>query len=411
MEYRTMKTKLHDWKATLAAGFTALALVPAFGHHTNETISGYQQVNLVSDVASNAPATDPRLVNPWGILVGEEAVWVNDNGPGLTTAYGPFGQIFDFAINIPSPVATNTGTPSGLVFNPTRHFVFTNGTSQAPATFLMATEDGTITAWNHDVNESNAVIVVDNSASNAVYKGLAIARLTNGAPQLYAANFHAGVVDVFDAQFNYVQSFTDTSAPTNFAPFNIKNINGQLFVTFALQKLPDMHDDQAGPSNGVIDVFAPDGTMVRQFASQGALNSPWGMAVAPGGFGEFAHALLVGNFGDGFINAFDLETGNPLGHLTNADGSDLVISNLWGLAFAEEAPADRNDHEDEGGDGDDAHNGHHGHEKRGHHGNPGHPEFGREGPRLYFTAGINGEADGLFGYVVRVPGPRSQRHD
>jgi uncharacterized protein (TIGR03118 family) len=353
----------------------ALAVLPAVSHASlTSTNQAYTEVDLVSDISSNAPNTDARLVNPWGLLVGPGVEWVNDNGTGLTTVYGAFGFPLSFDINIPAPDGTNAGTPSGLVFNDTWQFVITNNAStngprHAPAALLMATEDGTIAAWNLFVTGSNAVLAVDNSPSGAVYKGLAIARLTNGAPQLYAANFHAGTVDVFDRHFQYVQSFTDTNVPAGFAPFNIKNIGGKLFVTFALQD-GAAHDDVAGPGNGYIDVFNPDGTLVRRFASQGALNSPWGMALAPWNFGPFSHALLVGNFGDGHINAYDLATGNLLGHLTHPDGTDVVIDGLWGLGFAWELPC-------------------------------GFGDFDNSA-RLYFTAGPNHEADGLFGFIRSV---------
>ncbi len=362
-----MKRNLVHSNATLIVGLLALAGATLTARAFTNMNSGYVEVKLVSDIPTNALRTDPRLVNPWGLVAGPAAVWVNDNGPGLTTAYSPFGGVFPFAINIPGPGGMGSGTPSGLILNDTFQFAVTNGTNHARSVFLMSTEDGAIAAVNFFVTGSNAVLVVDRSASGAVYKGLAIGRQTNGAPQLYAANFHANAVDVFDGGFNYVSSFTDTNLPALFAPFNIKNIGGKLFVTYAMQKLPDLHDDQAGPGNGYIDVFAPDGRLLNRFASQGPLNSPWGMAVAPWNFGPFSHALLVGNFGDGHINAYNLSTGSLLGHLTQPDGSDLVIDGLWGLDFQPQAV------------------------------------FGWfeqfESPRLYFTAGINGEADGLIGLV------------
>ncbi len=373
-----MRTTLNPCTGVFFAGILALAVLPAVSRASlTSTNQGYTEVDLVSDTSSNAPNTDARLVNPWGLVVGPGVEWVNDNGTGLATVYGAFGFPLSFAINIPAPGGTNAGTPSGLVFNDTWQFVITNDAStncarRAPAALLMATEDGTIAAWNFFVSGSNAVLAVDHSTSSAVYKGLAIARLTNGAPQLYAANFRAGKVDVFDGHFQYVQSFTDTNVPAGFAPFNIKNIGGKLFVTFAMQDAA-AHDDVAGPGNGYIDVFNPDGTLVRRFASQGALNSPWGMALAPWNFGPFSHALLVGNFGDGHINAYDLATGNLLGLLTHPDGTDVVIDGLWGLGFAWELPF--------AGGLDDS-------------------RF--SSPRLYFTAGPNHEADGLFGFIRSV---------
>jgi uncharacterized protein (TIGR03118 family) len=362
-----MRTTLNPCIEVFFAGILSLAVLPAVSRASlTSTNQGYTEVDLVSDIPGTANNTGARLVNPWGLVVGPGLEWVNYNGTGLTTVYGAFGFPLSFAINIPAPGGTNAGTPSGLVFNDTWQFVITNGPRHAPAALLMATEDGTIAAWNFFVTGSNAVLAVDHSASGAVYKGLAIARLTRGAPQLYAANFHAGTVDVFDRHFQYVQSFTDTNLPAGFAPFNIKNLGGKLFVTFALQKT-GTHDDQASPGNGYIDVFNPDGTRVRRFASQGALNSPWGMALAPWNFGPFSHALLVGNFGDGHINAYDLATGNRLGPLTHPDGTDLAINGLWALGFAWELPCAFGDFDNSA--------------------------------RLYFTAGVNDEADGRFGFV------------
>ncbi len=233
----------------------------------------------------------------------------------------------------------------------------------------MATEDGTLAAWNHVVNGTNAAIIMDKSGSGAVYKGLDLIRGPAGKPQIYAANFHVGVVDVFDGNFQYVSSFTDSNLPPNFAPFNVHNILGYVMVSFALQKLPDAHDDQAGPGNGFIDIFDTDGTFLRRFAAQGALNSPWGMAVAPQNFGKFSEALLVGNFGDGKINAYDLLTGKWLGNLTRVNGNDLVIDGLWGITFQRSSWDDRRDF---------------------------------AVPRLYFAAGLNDEADGLMGFIRPV---------
>jgi len=343
----------------LAAGCLALAATTT----ARATIkTNYTEIDLVSDVVSGAAHLDPRLINPWGLVVGGFGEWVADNGSSLVTAYSPSCSSLGYAINVPGPGGPATGTPTGLAANETRGFIITNGLKHARAVLLMATEDGTIAGWNHKVTSSNAVIVIDNSGSGAVYKGLAIAHMTNGAARLYAANFNAGQVDVFDDHFQPVGSFTDTNLPAGFAPFNIKNIHGKLFVTFALQD-GSAHDDIPGPGNGFVDIFTPDGTLEQELISQGALNSPWGLALAPPMLGRFRNALLVGNFGDGKINAYDPVTGNLLGHMTAPNGSDLVIDGLWALAF--------------------------------------NPVTGR----LYFTAGINGEADGLFGYIrVSQPG-------
>jgi len=359
-----MKRKLSQFYPLFAAGSLMLAAFPALADHSSHNNPGYLQFNLVSDNATNGLRADSRLLNPWGLVAGPGSIWVNDNHSGLTTVYNPSGRTSDFAINVPA-LGGGPGAPTGLVFNDTSKFVITNGNRHDESTFLMATEDGTITAWSQRVSGSDATIVA--TVSNAVYKGLAIARDTNGAPLIYAANFHAGVVDVFDGQFQYVSSFTDSNLPPNFAPFNIRNIRGKLFVTFALQKLPDAEDDQAGPGNGYVDIFDTDGTLLRRFASEGVLNSPWGLAVAPRNFGKFSRALLVGNFGDGAINAFDLLTGKSLGPLTQPNGDPLVIPGLWALSFERDEVFERD------------------------------CEF--DAQRLYFTAGPNDEEDGLFGFI------------
>ena len=361
-----MKIKLVQNCGIIAVGCLALLPGTLLAQEKKTQPTGYIQQNLVSDVVSNAAQLDPLLVNPWGIVAGEKTVWVNDNGTGLTTAYGPLGKTNAFAIHVPAP-GGGAGAPSGLVFNDTGKFVISNATKHAASTFLIATENGTIVAWNQKITGSNGVIVVDNSNSGAVYKGLAIARDTNGTPHLYAANFHAGVVDVFDTNFHYEHSFTDGELPDGYAPFNVRRIHGQLFVAFALQKLPELKDDQAGPGNGYVDIFDKDGTLLRRFASGGALNSPWGMAYAPARFGKFSNSLLIGNFGDGTINSYNILTGKFLGTLSDPAGNPIVIPGLWGLTFEREPKEDH--------------------------------ECDFAAARLYFTAGINDEADGLFGVI------------
>lgn len=362
--HNSMNSRFNQLHTMFTASALMLATIPALADHGSRNNPGYLQFNLVSDIATNANRSDPRLLNAWGLVAAPNSVWVNDNHSGLTTVYNPSGRTSDFAINVPAP-GGGAGAPTGLIFNDTAKFAITNGGRIDESTFLMATEDGTITAWSQKISGSDAVIVA--SRAGAVYKGLAIARETNGVPQLYAANFHAGVVDVFDGQFQYVSSFTDSNLPPNFAPFNIRNIRGRLFVTFALQKLPDAMDDQAGPGNGYVDIFDSDGTLLRRFASQGVLDSPWGLAVAPRNFGKFSRALLVGNFGDGTINAFDLLTGKSLGPLTQPNGDPMVIPGLWAISFERDEVFDRD------------------------------CEF--DAQRLYFTAGPNDEEDGLFGYI------------
>jgi uncharacterized protein (TIGR03118 family) len=360
--------KTNSGVSLLAAGFLALSLSPLTAQFPwGSTNAVYSKTNLVADTAGVAPRIDPRLVNPWGILAIPQGVWVNNNHSGLTAGYGANGAFTKFAIHIPAP-GGGDGAPTGLIYNDSNQFVITNKSKHGPATFLMATEDGTITAWNQSFSGSNAVIVVDRSGQ-AIYKGLAIQRDTNGTPRIYTANFHGNAVEVFDSHFNLVNSFTDPNVPTNFAPFNVATVHGKLFVSFALQKLPDAEDDQSGPGNGYIDIFDTDGTLLRRFASEGVLNSPWAMVEAPNRFGKFSSALLVGNFGDGTINAFDLITGKSLGALSDAQGNAIIIDGLWGLAFNRQRSGGRWDFDAE---------------------------------RLYFTAGPNDEENGLLGYIKSV---------
>jgi uncharacterized protein (TIGR03118 family) len=331
---------------------------------------GYQQTNLVSDIPNLARHTDPNLVNPWGITASPDGhLRISDNGTGLSTVYTSNGTALPQVLTIPPPVGSPPGTtaaPTGNVLNTTSDFVIGSGHRARPSTFIFATEDGTLSAWNPDVNRTNAILTVDKSASGAVFKGLALGRNAQGN-FLFTTDFHNGTVNVFNKNFQQVKlagSFIDPLLPPppigspGFAPFGIANIGGNLFVTYALQK-PGQHDDQAGPGNGFVDVFNTNGNLLRRFASHGTLNSPWGMTVAPDDFGRFSNALLIGNFGDGRISAFNRTTGTFLGQLSNPAGQPITIDGLWGITFS-------------GREEDDA-------------------------SMLFFAAGINDEADGLFG--------------
>ncbi|HYU28998.1 MAG TPA: TIGR03118 family protein [Gemmatimonadales bacterium] len=323
----------------------------------------YAQHNLVSDGAVSADHVDAALVNAWGLVASATSPWwVADNGTDSSTLYnGNTGATIALRVGV-------AGAPTGVVFNGGAGFVVTNGTASGPARFIFATESGTILGWNPGVVGTRAVVAVDNSAAGAVYKGLAIAATAAG-DRLYATNFHAGTVDVFDAAFHRVPgAFSDGTLPSGYAPFGIRNLGGTIYVTYALQDA-DQEDDVAGVGHGFVDAFDTQGNLVRRVASRGRLNSPWGLAVAPSDFGEFGGNLLVGNFGDGHINAFDLGrfegTGElrQRGQLNAADGQPLTIDGLWALAFGNGAAA---------------------------------------GPTnaLFFTAGPFGEQHGLFGKVV-----------
>jgi len=332
----------------------------------------YEQHNLVSDGAVPADLVDAALVNAWGLVAsGTSPWWVADNGADLSTLYnGNTGAKQALTVSVP-------GAPTGVVFNGGTGFAVSNGTATAPARFIFATEEGTILGWSPAVALTQAVVAVDNSAGGAVYKGLAIAS-TGAGDRLYAANFHAGTVDVFDAGFHPVSAgFSDVALPSGYAPFGIRNLGGTIYVTYALQDA-DKKDDVAGVGHGFVNAFDTDGHLLRRVASRGRLNSPWGLALAPPDFGQFGGNLLVGNFGDGHINAFDLQRFEANGELQErgqlhaANGPPVTIDGLWALAFGNGASA---------------------------------------GPTnaLFFTAGPFDEEHGLFGKLVVTSPPAGIR--
>jgi uncharacterized protein (TIGR03118 family) len=296
--------------------------------------SHYEQV----DIASNRPLVpnhvDPRLVNPWGLVFSPTGLlYVADNGTGLSTIYSPSGIPIPFSIRVPSP-SGSSGVPTGMVFNATHAFKILNGGDMVPATLLFATEDGGIAGWYEPSAPSHAVIATDRSVANSVYKGLAMGNV-NGHFRLYATDFHNAHVDVFDENFALIAdpaAFVDPTIPAGYAPFGIANVDRSIVVTYAKQKPPDNDDDDAGLGHGFVDLFRADGTLVRRIASEGLLDSPWGIALAPNGFGPFSGTLLIGNFGDGRINGFSLD-GQFLGTLGDENGKPIVIDGLWGLTF------------------------------------------------------------------------------
>ncbi|MDB5352978.1 MAG: gdhB 2 [Planctomycetota bacterium] len=335
--------------------------------------TGFTQTNLVSDIAGMAKTTDPNLVNPWGLALGlGSGFWVANNRSGTATVYDGNGKPLPAAtpliVSIPTPSGTGTSAPTGEVSNATQGFTVSSNGKTGASNFLFATEDGTIAGWSAAVDLTHAFIAADNSASGAVYKGLAQGFNPTGA-YLYATNFHAGTVDVFDRNFAPVKipgAFTDTGIPAGYAPFGIQAINGDLYVTYAQQDAAK-HDDIRGAGHGFIDVFDTEGHLLKRFTSQGQLNSPWGMAWAPiQGYGDFNNALLVGNFGDGTINAFDFDSGAFLGKLSDSTGKAITNDGLWALSF---------------GDGVQS----------------------TSPNTLYFTSGPNDEHDGLFGSLNLNP--------
>jgi uncharacterized protein (TIGR03118 family) len=227
------------------------------------------------------------------------------------------------------------GHPTGIVFNGSTGFIAHSAGKSGPSRFLFATEDGVIAAWAPDVDLTHAIRVVNHSASGTNYKGLALSGAGRGQ-LLYAADFHHARIDVFDSSFHPVSlstgAFMDPRLPAGFAPFGIQAIGGDIYVTYAKQDAA-RSDEVAGPGLGYVDVYTPGGSLIRRVASGGRLNAPWGLALAPAGFGSYSNALLVGNFGDGRINAFQPTSGNPLGPLNDASGRPIRIDGLWGMQF------------------------------------------------------------------------------
>ncbi|NRD61165.1 TIGR03118 family protein [Corallococcus exiguus] len=296
----------------------------------------YTQRNLVSDGSVAAEHPDPNLINSWGLAFNPfGAAWVADNGTGVSTLYDGDGNAQSLVVTIPVPTgATAPSSPTGVVFNGSEGFVVTSGSASGAARFIFVTEQGVVAGWSPLAAPANAILTVDNSGSNAIYKGVALAN--NGtAAYLYATDFHNGKVDVFDSNFapaTLSGNFTDPNLPAGFAPFGIQNINGDLYVSYAQQD-DERKDDVHGAGLGYVNVFDSNGNLIRRLISAGSLNAPWGMAVAPASFGRFAGRLLVGNFGDGTINAFDTVTGTLDAQLQGTNGKPIVIDGLWALAF------------------------------------------------------------------------------
>lgn len=328
------------WCGTLAlAAAAAMALAPpAFGQGAGvgRGIGHYVQRDLVSDVPGAAELLDTDLVNAWGLALGPTTpAWVADNGTDVSTLYaGAVGNTS--VVKRPLTVSIPGGAPTGAVFNGSPGFVVHSGLSSGPALFLFSSEAGTITGWNPAVPPPPPSTQAQTAVSvpGAIFKGLAIAGTATG-PRIYASDFHAGQVDVWDASFAPVQiagAFSDPELPAGYAPFGIQAVGGRIVVTYAKQDA-DAEDEVAGPGNGFVDVYDTDGSLLRRFAARGALNAPWGVAAAPEGFGRASGALLIGNFGDGRINAYDQATGKFLGALRDQQGGRIAIDGLWALEF------------------------------------------------------------------------------
>jgi len=317
-------------------GAVVLALTVIVSASTLANAASYKAAFLTSDQTGTAPNIDTHLINPWGISFSSTGdFWVSDNNSGVSTLYNSTGVPNALVVTIPSAAGgTTLGTPTGTVFNGTTGFTVTSGTKSGPASFLFDSEDGVITGWNPSVNPTVAIIAVNNSSSSAVYKAMELAN--NGTANfLYVCNFFSAKVEVYDQNFKLTTlsgSFTDPTLPHGFAPHNIRNINGQLFVAYAKQNATKT-DAVTGPGLGVVDVFDLNGNFVKRFAVKGKLNAPWGLALATANFGTFSNDILVGNLGDGTVNAFNPTTGAFVGTLSNAANKPLKFPGLWGLMF------------------------------------------------------------------------------
>lgn len=293
----------------------------------------YMARNLVSD-GNATPYTDANLINAWGIAFNPTGfVWVAAAETSKSTLYDGNGVPQSLVVSIP-PGANGEAKPTGIVYNGSQAFQASQGGVSAASPFLFVGEGGTLSAWSPSINRTQAITMFDGSAQGKIYKGLAIADRSSGR-FLYAADFHNGSVDVFDGQFNMVQvpgGFIDSNLPAGYAPFGIQAIGNKIYVAYAMQDA-NAEDEIAGAGNGIVNVFDSDGNLLKRLISNGMLNAPWGMAMAPADFGGFSNSLLVANFGDGKINAYDAETGEYQGSLSGADGMPLMIDGLWGIAF------------------------------------------------------------------------------
>ena len=349
---------------TLATCALCVAAIPSSLRAQN----AYIVRNLTSDVPDLADYTDPNLKGAWGISESSSSpFWISDAGTGVSTLYTSFGAVIPLVVEILPTTMTGFSSPTGTVYNPTTGFAVTAGN---PAAFIFATLGGTINGWNKTANATVAEIMVNNSANGREYTGLAMGT-SGSSTYLYAANL-LGTIDVFDSNYNPVtlpNAFQDSSLPAGYAPFNIQNLGGNLYVAYALVSNGFA---AAGPGNGYVDVYSTSGTLMTHLISGGsgsALNAPWGLAIASTGFGEWANDLLVGNFGDGAINVYNPTTGAYLATLNDVYGAPIVIPNLWALQVGN------------GGSGGDSN-------------------------AVYFTAGIPGPDDmthGLLGRLQAAP--------
>jgi uncharacterized protein (TIGR03118 family) len=319
---------------------------------SSAAVAQYQLTNLVSNAKGDARHTDPLLINAWGLVYGPGGpFWISDEGSGWSTLYTGSGKAESLQVVVPSVTPSVPGSPTGIVFNGSQEF----NVEGWPAIFLFATMDGTISGWAPQSNPTEAIIAVDNSASNASYTGLAITSKPSGN-FIYAADINNNKIDMYDGNFNLVTSFTDPNVPAGTSVFNVQDIDGLLYVAFApVDESP----------TGSVDIFREDGTLVKTLTTGKPLAQPWGFAVAPKNFGPLSNALLVSNnTNGGTINAFNLVTGQFVGTLKDTSGTQIRINQLWGIEFGGGTP----------NNGDKNH--------------------------LFFTAGPKNNLDGTFGKIV-----------
>ena len=315
----------------------------------------YSWTNFQSDIAGVAQHVDPNLANPWGMAASAGGtIWVSDNGTGTSTLYSQDGTAVPLVVEIPTAARNREGgNPTGVVFNSTTFFQVTKNGTSAPAIFIFVSEDGSISGWNPTLDQTHAIIAVDNGTNrgvkHAIYKGATLG-VANGHNFLYVTDFHTGKVETYDENFHQVNpnAFVDPNLPAGYGPFGIRNFNSQIYVTYAKQD-HKKEDDVACPGCGFVSVFDTSGNFLSRLISNGNLNAPWGLALVDG-------ELWVGNFGDGLINNYDPVTGAFIETLMRADGTPLQFDGLWDLLPL--------------GDG------------------------------VYFTAGIADEEHGLFGLIT-----------
>jgi uncharacterized protein (TIGR03118 family) len=350
-----------------ATGFGLLAIQAGSAQAADFNIT-----NLVSDGSVVAKTIDPNLINPWGIATSSTSpFWISNNNSGTSTLYDSGGGKIPLTVSIPSWTGGGGGSPTGIVFNGSGGFNVGNGSATGSSAFLFATEDGTIQGWAPSVSTATSFIAVNNGNGGvgAVYKGLAYGTV-GGSSFLYAANFRGGAVEMYNSNFKLVNTFTDPTVAAGYAPFNVQNLGGTLYVTYALQDA-SKHDDVAGAGHGYVDAFSLNGTFLRRIASVGGqINSPWGLDIAPTSFGALAGDLLVGNFRDGTISVFNPITGLYDGKLLGATGKPIVEPDLWALIT-------------------------------------GNGASGGAANTVYFTSGVANEAHGLFGAISAAPEPQA----